>query len=313
MRCGHCPQAIQNPEGGSERLPELYAKITKLSGITPVIVSLSNDVSDVLSEVERFKIRDIHELVVGSTSMPIDPLQLMEIVQHTSVAEKNLHLVHLHKSVPYDANLVDIIAPLFEVLVDSTVSTLQVAFNDNAMSIDRFLANKTRLLSSDDEFHAAFRSACRFKNVQSLQRFIRINGRESYDSAVSFDYKGRYFAFTRRIISFTNAETRNLDYYGKIASNNVDSGEIFSPNNLDLTITPFGVRIGHQTWDIENPYLWFTHDELDALMVGRDFIGLCNVLRASVNKTIALDLGSVFHGKMNTESLAAIAGMRKIA
>ncbi len=312
MRCAHCPQAIQNPDAGSDRLPDLYAKITKLPGITPILVSMNNDVSDILPEIERFKLQGIHELVVGSTRMPIDPRQLMEIAKHPVVAGKNLHLVHLHKSIPYDKHLTEIILPLLEVLISSTVKTLQVAFNDNAMPHDRFIANKVGILTEDEILGTAFRSAWGFNNVATQQKFTSHAETESYTSAVSFNYEGRYFAFTRRIVSL-KTETPTLEYYKGLARRDVDTGAIFSPNNLDLTITPLGVRISHQTWDIENPYLWLTHDELEVLMAGRSFAGLCDTLRAVVNKTLSMNIEGVFKGKLDTQSLSTIASMRKIA
>ena len=312
MRCAHCPQAIQNPETSIDRLPDLYAKITKLSGITPILVSLNNDISDVLSEIERFKIHDINELVVGSTRMPISPSQLIEVARHPAVAGKRLHLVHLHKALTYDKDLIEIIVPLFEALTDSSLQTLQIAFNDNAMPLDRYHANKIGILAEDEAFLATFRSICLDETVRGHQKFTIADDAEAYNSSVGFNHGGRYFVFTRRIVSSVQTETPSLNYYGKLARRDVDIGMIFAPDHLDLTITPLGVRISHQTWDIENPYLWFTHDEFEALMRYRDFIDLCNILRAAVNKTLSLDLDGVFNGKLNAESLSAIAAKRKL-
>ena len=175
MRCAHCPQAIQNPETSIDRLPDLYAKITKLSGITPILVSLNNDVSDVLSEIERFKIQDINELVVGSTRIPISPSQLLEIARHPAVAGKRLHLVHLHKALTYDKGLIEIIAPLFDVLTSSSLQTLQIAFNDNAMPLDRYHANKISILAEDEAFSNLYSSTCFFHCFASHCLFIGLS------------------------------------------------------------------------------------------------------------------------------------------
>ncbi len=312
MHCGHCPQVIQNPEAGSERIPELYAKITKLSGVTPIVVSLNNNTSDVMPEIERLKIRDIQELIVGSVIMPIAPFHVTDLSSHSSVKGRNLQLVHLHKTAAYNTNLLNILSPLIEVFVNSTLSSLHIAFNDNSMPLERFRTNAPSMIAENKDFYQSFRSAWTFDEFRNLQKITKTAEFEAYSSEVIFCYEGRYFMFTRRVVSLTNSKTKDLDYYSNLAYRDVEKGRIFSPNELSLSITPLGVRVSHRTWDIENPYLWFTHDEIGALMMGRDFLGFCNVLRALVNKTITLDLGSVFHGKMNAELLSEIAGMRKI-
>lgn len=87
----------------------------------------------------------------------------------------------------------------------------------------------------------------------------------------------------------------------------------FLPGNMVLSLMALGIRICHRTSDINNPYLWITYDDLNAIMnESTDIDMVCKKILQTLRQNSLISIpANIYQGNINEETLAYISENRK--
>ena len=318
MKCSTCPVSIQTLVGPHKDLiVRAYLMLQeKLGTTTEFGVGFTDDFLGILKQIKEFQVKNITTLAVGMT-FPIDVAGYKKTLNRVSelFPGTDITVGFLNKQNELPKKTVAEIIKLAHCFFETRTTDFQISVANNAMPPEIFRNNLFDFITADRLLHNTIaetfdqKDTTIIKDYRALERFDF----DSYTSQLFIKKGNKAFYMGRRALSRVEVEeSSKLEYYQKKATWAVETKEQFTPKHLMLTLTPMGIRINHGAYDIQNPYLWLTYEELFFhLENSADIIIFCMRLRTLVKITLQLDLEDLDLTTLTEHTLSELKHRRK--
>ncbi len=318
MRCSTCPTSVQTLVGPhKDRIVQAYLMLQeKLSTTTEFGVGFTDNFLGILKQLDEFQVKNIKTLAANMI-LPIDVAGYKKTLDQVSELLPNTHITvgFLNKQNEVPKETVSEIIKLTHCFFETQITDFQISITNNAMHPETFRDGLFDFITADRLFYNTITETFDQKDttiVKDYRTFERFDF-DSYKSQIFIKKGNQAFYMGRRVMSHVDVEgSSKLEYYEKKAKWAIEMKDLISPEHLVLTLTPLGVRINHGPYDIQNPYLWLTYDELFFhLENSADVTMFCMRLRILVEITLQINLVDIDFTVINDKILSEIAHRRK--
>ncbi len=315
-KCSTCPKPIQTVTGHSKDIiPHAYTLLQNKLEDTPFGLSFVDNFTDIVGQLDKFKVKNTINLLSTNLKLPINTLKFKEVLKEVETRFPNIDIVAGFQT-RKDEISPEIISQIVEMghyFWKTDFRRFQVSISNNSVPLKSFQDRISTMRSSDRHFFGEVTRLLNFGNatVSKKYDFIERFDYESYKSTFNMQRGSRWFHISKRMLSQISGELSGIDYYRKKAGTQAMPGEMTHENTM-LTLTPMGIRINHGPYDIENPFLWMTYDELFfCLKTSHNISDFCIKLRKIIMATLMLEFDEKDFVTLDEKTIAMIAAKRK--
>lgn len=313
MKCATCPDRIQKMQGSHVgEISEVYNQIVQKTKPMELDIAFINDFSELQQKIEQYDVRDV-KTISASLKFPIASDAFTEtldwITKRMPTAQINLGF--LYKGMQLSSSRVRELIDLGSAFFKSNAPMLQVSTNNNALSLAAYEQNEKTFKSSDSSIHTSLIEVLGGGYHKNYSFDETSNDTKVYNSVVLLRKAGRDFQFSRRIISSPPSVKLDREYYRDDVISYLENKDFFKPKDMSLTLTPIGVRIYHASYNVQNPYLWFSYDEVFYLLNHCSLESFCRDFRTLIEMTLDSELEDTYFDGITEEKIYQLGQKRK--
>lgn len=296
MKCFTCPASVQRMKGskGSVMI-EAYKLLQNLviTTGTPFAVIFNHDISTAIEKANLYDLKEMKTLALH-VSLPVDTVIMKSVLQtlHCRFPKTSFQLTTLDKRNEVTEEIVANLTEIAHTFFSSELPYLKFGFNNNAVAYDVYRQELVNMPNTDRNLYNTVFKRLNLPYAIPHKRYANDEkvDVEIYDSILQIKNGGQYFQITRRNISeCIDPSISKRERFYKKAQIEITNSEEFTREELGLTLTPIGIRVKHQSYDVDNPFLWFSYEELfTCIKANKNIDDFCRSIRDITQQTFAL-------------------------